>query len=249
MSLAYGVPHAAAYLFLLALFGRSLAAGPRGPRHPFRAPHPRRTAAGTRVLHAPRDLGVVPVLRRESGDFGAALPLRAGGGLVAVRQRAQLPAPDPHVRRRVPLAHPALSPTSPTPRFSRERSCCRGSTRLPRNRPRGGRNRTMVGVPLVRHGDGEAVLAYQGTRSITVGGFLRDVAALARTLPDRPHILNLCSDRYRFSVGFAAALLRGQVSLLPPNHTPAMVRELLAQYPGLYALSDDPDAAPRAWKP
>ena len=98
----------------------------------------------------------------------------------------------------------------------------------------------MVGVPLVRHGDGEAVLAYQGMRSITVGGFLRDVAALARTLPDRPHILNLCSDRYRFSVGFAAALLRGQVSLLPPNHTPAMVRELLAQYPGLYALSDDP---------
>ncbi len=99
----------------------------------------------------------------------------------------------------------------------------------------------MVGVPLVRHGDREAVIAYQGTRSITVGGFLRDVAALARTLPDRPHILNLCGDRYRFSVGFAAALLRGQASLLPPNHTPAMVRELLAQYPGLYALSDDPD--------
>lgn len=55
--------------------------------------------------------------------------------------------------------------------------------------------------------------------------------------------MNFCSDRYRFSVGLGAALLRGQVSLLPPTQTPAMLAQLREAYPGLYALTDAPLAA------
>lgn len=95
-------------------------------------------------------------------------------------------------------------------------------------------------VPLVRHRDEGAIFAYQRGRVVTVAGFLRDVAQLSATLPDRRHVLNLCSDRYRFAVGFAAALCRGQVSLLPPNHAPAVVKELQAGYRDLYCLNDDP---------
>lgn len=94
-------------------------------------------------------------------------------------------------------------------------------------------------VPLVRHRDLNAVFAYQGTRAITVAEFVRDFAHLALTLPQHRHVLNLCSDRYRFAVGFAAALCRDQVSLLPPNHTPAMVKNLVERYPDLYCLQDD----------
>ena len=50
------------------------------------------------------------------------------------------------------------------------------------------------------------------------------MAALAARLPDRAHVVNLCTDRYRFAVGFAAALVRGQVSLLPPQRTPDFLR-------------------------
>jgi acyl-coenzyme A synthetase/AMP-(fatty) acid ligase len=50
--------------------------------------------------------------------------------------------------------------------------------------------------------------------------------------------VNLCGDRYRFAVGLAAALMRDQVSLLPPAHTPQLLRSLQQGYAGLYALSD-----------
>lgn len=67
---------------------------------------------------------------------------------------------------------------------------------------------------------------------------MRDVAALARVLPEREYLLNLCVDRYRFAVGFAAALLRRQVNLLPPNETADLIGRLVSQYPDVYCLSD-----------
>ena len=51
-------------------------------------------------------------------------------------------------------------------------------------------------------------------------------------------MLNLSSDRYRFAVGFAAALLRGHTSLLPPNHLADTVARLRARFDGVYALVD-----------
>ncbi|MGH3850770.1 MAG: AMP-ligase, partial [Pseudonocardiaceae bacterium] len=63
-----------------------------------------------------------------------------------------------------------------------------------------------MSLPLLRGYGAGAVFAYRAGRSIGADEFLCDVARLAAMLPDCPHILNLCADRYRFVVGFAAAL-------------------------------------------
>ncbi|HKA39305.1 MAG TPA: AMP-binding protein [Burkholderiales bacterium] len=96
----------------------------------------------------------------------------------------------------------------------------------------------MITIPLVRGFDAGAPFAYREGRAVSVEAFLRDATCLADRLPERRHVLNLCTDRYRFTVGFAAALLRGQVSLLPPNETPDLIGRLAARYPDLYCLND-----------
>lgn len=97
-------------------------------------------------------------------------------------------------------------------------------------------------LPLLLGHAAGSVFAWRGGRAISVEQFYHDVQRLAATLPARGHVLNHCVDRYRFAVGLAAALVRGQVSLLPPNETPDLVARLAAAYPGLYCLSDSPGA-------
>ncbi|MDO8925810.1 MAG: AMP-binding protein [Sideroxyarcus sp.] len=96
----------------------------------------------------------------------------------------------------------------------------------------------MAAIPIIRHNDPAGVFAWRAGQLVTVADFLRDVAQLSASLPAKRHILNLCTDRYRFAVGFAAALLRGQTSLLPPNYTSDFVARLTQRYPDLYCLTD-----------
>ena len=96
----------------------------------------------------------------------------------------------------------------------------------------------MADLPLINGFDSGAVFAHQENRPIRVGEFLSDVGRLAGSLPDRRFVLNLCTDRYHFSVGFAAAMLRGQASLLPPNSTPDLIARLNRQYGEMYCLTD-----------
>jgi len=98
----------------------------------------------------------------------------------------------------------------------------------------------MADIPLIRPASGDAAFAYCGESIVSVDQFLWDVSHLAALLPDRAYLLNLCTDRYRFVVGFAAALCRRQISLLPPNQTPGLVEQLALRYPGVYCLSDAP---------
>jgi acyl-coenzyme A synthetase/AMP-(fatty) acid ligase len=87
--------------------------------------------------------------------------------------------------------------------------------------------------------------ARRGGAAISPAQFRQDVAALAALLPARPYMVNLCTDRYRFMAGFAAALQRGQVLLLPSANVPAALTTLTEDYPGLYALTDGtPPALP-----
>jgi len=97
-----------------------------------------------------------------------------------------------------------------------------------------------ITIPLVRGFSPGAMFAYREGQAVGVEAFLRDARALAALLPDRQHVLNVSTDRYRFAVGFAAALLRRQVSLLPPTITPDLLERLVAQYPDVYCLSDQP---------
>ena len=96
----------------------------------------------------------------------------------------------------------------------------------------------MASAPLVRGFGAGAAFAYRKGCRISIERFLSDASRLAAALPDRRYLLNLCTDRYHFAAGFAAALLRRQVNLLPPNETPDLIERLVSQYPGVYCLSD-----------
>lgn len=96
-------------------------------------------------------------------------------------------------------------------------------------------------LPLLHGHQPEAVFAWRNGRAISVAAFLRDVARIAALLPERPYLVNLCEDRYRFAVALGAALVRKQVSLLPPNHAPDLIARFATRYPGLYCAVDHPD--------
>jgi len=96
----------------------------------------------------------------------------------------------------------------------------------------------MADIPLIRNFDAGAVFAFQDRRLIRVEEFLAEAHRLAGLIPDRQYVVNLCSDRYRFAAGLVAALLRRQVSLLPPNSTDDFLNRLSLDYPGVYCLSD-----------
>jgi acyl-coenzyme A synthetase/AMP-(fatty) acid ligase len=96
----------------------------------------------------------------------------------------------------------------------------------------------MASTPFLGHTDPAAIVAWRGARPLHVADFLQDVQAVAEALPARSYLVNFCSDRYRFAVGLAAALLREQVTLLPPAQTPEPLRTLQQGYEGVYALYD-----------
>ncbi len=83
-----------------------------------------------------------------------------------------------------------------------------------------------------------AVVAWRNGAAVTRERFLRDVLAVADALPDHRHVINVCDDRYLFMVGFAASVVRGQVSLLPPSRVPGVVIAIAAEYDDCYLLVD-----------
>jgi hypothetical protein len=91
---------------------------------------------------------------------------------------------------------------------------------------------------LIAGADLAAPLAWRNGRPISRAQYLADVLALAAQLPAHGSPLNLSGDRYRFAVGLGAAMVRGHISLLPPNHTPDTIERLQRQFPDLYALAD-----------
>ena len=95
-------------------------------------------------------------------------------------------------------------------------------------------------LPLLGHACLGADLAWRDGERLSVARFLGDVHRLAALLPPGGHVLNICADRYRFTVGLAASLLAGKVSLLPSTHTPETVRQLAAFAPDAFCLADAP---------
>jgi acyl-coenzyme A synthetase/AMP-(fatty) acid ligase len=98
---------------------------------------------------------------------------------------------------------------------------------------------TATAVPLVRGLEAAGPFALVRGRSVTLAQFLGDVQRVAARLPARRHVFNVCADRYRFAVAFAAALCRGQVSLLPPTRTPDFLARLAERYPDTYCVADE----------
>jgi acyl-coenzyme A synthetase/AMP-(fatty) acid ligase len=97
--------------------------------------------------------------------------------------------------------------------------------------------------PLIGHRDLDQAIAWRDGSPISAGRFLAEAGQLAALLPANAHLLNLCEDRYRFLVAFAAALIAGRTTLLPPNRTERMMAQMAAAHPGCAALADDQSAA------
>lgn len=82
-----------------------------------------------------------------------------------------------------------------------------------------------------------APMAWSGDVQRSGHQWLSDVQAFAPRLPHGTPI-NLCVDRYAFSVAWAAAMTRGQTSLMPPNPLRETLRQLHQVHPESYLLVD-----------
>jgi len=70
--------------------------------------------------------------------------------------------------------------------------------------------------------------------------FIDKATVLSRTLPSSQYLINLCDDRYRFALAFAAGLIRGAISLFPANRLAATCHEIARDHGDLVCVSDGP---------
>jgi acyl-coenzyme A synthetase/AMP-(fatty) acid ligase len=96
----------------------------------------------------------------------------------------------------------------------------------------------MHDAPLIGPYNPDEVLAWETDGPRTARQFLSDVSRLVDSLPDRPAVLNLLSSRYEFLVGFAAAMLRGQLTLLPQSRALQTLRRIAGDYHESYCLTN-----------
>jgi acyl-coenzyme A synthetase/AMP-(fatty) acid ligase len=97
-------------------------------------------------------------------------------------------------------------------------------------------------TPYLLHTRPNDIVAQRNGQTINLAQFCADVDALATLLPAARYVLNGCHDRYHFAVCFAAAMKRGQISVLPNNHLPHTLQQLAIQYPELYCVTDSNEA-------
>jgi acyl-coenzyme A synthetase/AMP-(fatty) acid ligase len=96
----------------------------------------------------------------------------------------------------------------------------------------------MDTIALLSHASPTAIVAYRSGLAVTAEAFLDDANQVARGLSGG-HVLNVCADRYRFTVGLAACLISKRISLLPSTHTPQVIAQLKAFAPDACCLTDD----------
>ena len=102
------------------------------------------------------------------------------------------------------------------------------------------RSAALQHYPLVAHDRPDAITGYRHAIAVSAAAFLHDVERTAAALPASGHVLNFCTDRYRFAVLLCAAVTRRQMTLLPPTATPNVMAAMRAFAPDAYFASDDP---------
>lgn len=93
-------------------------------------------------------------------------------------------------------------------------------------------------LPLLSATRLENAIAMRDGAPVSTAVFVAQAEALAHALPDQPYLINLAEDRYFFLLGWVAACLRGQVTLLPPGQTAATLDELRGGYPRHHVFDD-----------
>jgi acyl-coenzyme A synthetase/AMP-(fatty) acid ligase len=77
-----------------------------------------------------------------------------------------------------------------------------------------------------------------GARTMTRGQLLRRAAALARRLPARDRLVNLCESRSNFLIACVASMLRRQPQLLPGTRTAEALADLARRFPSSHTVTD-----------
>lgn len=95
--------------------------------------------------------------------------------------------------------------------------------------------------PLLRGFAPSDVIGWANGTPVSAARFCAAALELADALPKKRLVMNLCNDRLNFLLGLAAALIAGQVSLLPHSRTAATLNDVIARHPGSYCLADDAD--------
>ena len=101
-------------------------------------------------------------------------------------------------------------------------------------------------LPLAVYRAGDAVLLGPEGAVSAVAFFAR-VHELADALPDASFVINLSESRVGFMLGFAAAMVRGQTSLLPSGQGRSDWEQLALQYPEASIISDRSTDVPDAF--
>lgn len=73
---------------------------------------------------------------------------------------------------------------------------------------------------------------------ISVAQFVARATKLASQLPDHRFVINMAADRYEFFLGFCAAIIAGQCTLMPSNRQRQTVQQVAGDYPDCYLLGD-----------
>lgn len=111
---------------------------------------------------------------------------------------------------------------------------------------------TAVTLPLFVSADPERPIAWRHGAAVSLGEFQTHVAALIAQLSrdggsagnawsncrPRAAMINLCEDRYRFLVAYAAALSAGHTVLLPSSRAEQVIADVERANAGSYRLDD-----------
>ena len=95
----------------------------------------------------------------------------------------------------------------------------------------------MDALPLLSVESPDAIVAFH-RGPVTAARLTAQAGALAVALPRAAHVINLAENRYHFLLGWSAACLREQVTLLPPGHTDDVLTDLRQRYPDHHLLDD-----------
>lgn len=84
----------------------------------------------------------------------------------------------------------------------------------------------------------DRVVFWRRGQPLSHNRFINQCLALSQQLPPAPCFVNLCEDRYLFVLSLCSSLLRGAISLFPPNRLANTINDIAADYPGTLCLCD-----------
>jgi len=197
-------------------------------------------SAVRRYEDAARDprLQVVHLSHHDAGDArpddAAAQRVRRGGRARLVPRRRHLPRERRADEDRAVQAHLLRLQRVDAPAQPRR------DAPAARERPHGRPVSAEARLRLLGHRDLGRPIAWRADGPTSAAAFLADVERLASRLPAAPYLVNLCEDRYRFAVAFAAALLAGKTNLFPASRHEHALTKVVEAYADCSVVADAP---------